>query len=71
MPIVTRAAFHLGRHVSYPITLPCLQRNYHVIKPASLVLALEYFDELRKHIFGRHGLECGHGSNLTETPLCV
>ena len=45
MPIVTRAAFHLCRHVSYPITLPCLQRNYHVIKPASLVLALGYFDE--------------------------
>ena len=40
MPIVTRNAFHLARHVSYPITLPYLQRNYHVIKPASLVLAL-------------------------------
>ena len=40
MPILTRAAFHLGRHVSHPITLQYLQRNYHVIKPASLVLAL-------------------------------
>ena len=34
MPIVTRNAFHLVRHVSYLITLPCSQRNYHVIKPA-------------------------------------
>ena len=39
----------------YPITLPYLQRNYHVIKPASLVLALGYFDELRKHILGGTG----------------
>ena len=55
MPIVTRAAFHLGRHVSYPITLQYLQRNYHVIKPASLMLALGYFDELRKHVLGGRG----------------
>ena len=55
MPIVTRAAFHLGRHVSHPIALQYLQRNYHVIKPASLVLALGYFDELRKHILGGTG----------------
>ena len=55
MPIVTRAAFHLGRHVSNPITLQYLQRNYHVIKPASLVLALGYFDELRKHVLGGRG----------------
>ena len=39
IPIVPRAAFHLGRHVSHPISLQYLQRNYHVIKPASLVLA--------------------------------
>ena len=55
MPFVTRAAFQLGRHVSYPITLQYLQRNYHVIKPASLVLALVYFDELRKHVLGGTG----------------
>ena len=55
MPIVTRAAFQLGRHVSHPITLQYLQRNCHVIKPASLVLALGYFDELRKHEFGATG----------------
>ena len=29
--------------------------NYHVIKPASLVLALGYFDELRKHVLGVKG----------------
>ena len=55
MPIVTRAPFHLGRRVSHPITPPYLQRNYHVIKPASLVLALGYFDELRKHVLGGTG----------------
>ena len=32
MPVVTRAAFQLGRHVTRPITLQYLQRNYHVIK---------------------------------------
>ena len=55
MPFVNRAAFQLGRHVSHPITLQYLQRNYHVIKPASLVLALGYFDELRKHVLGGTG----------------
>ena len=55
MSFVTRAAFQLGRHVSHPITLQYLQRNYHVIKPASLVLALRYFDELRKHLLGGTG----------------
>ena len=54
-PTVTQVAFRLGRHVSYPITLQYLQRNYHVIKPASLVLALGYFDELRKHLLGGTG----------------
>ena len=52
MPIVTRAAFQLGRHVSHLLTLQFIQRNYHVIKPASLVLAVGYFDELRKHVLG-------------------
>ena len=70
MPIVTRAAFHLGRPVSYPITLPCLQRNYHVIKPASLVLALGYFDELRKHILGGTGWSVAMAQILLK-PLCV
>ena len=37
-PTVTQAAFRLGRHVSHPITLQYPQRNYYVIKPASLVL---------------------------------
>ena len=53
-PTVTQVAFPLGRHVSHPIT-QYLQRNYYVIKPASLVLALEYFDELRKHLLGGTG----------------
>ena len=55
MPMVTRAAFQLGRHVSHPIILQYLQRNYCMIKPASLVLALGYFDESRKHVFGGTG----------------
>ena len=55
MPFVIRAGFQLGRHVSHPITLQYLQRNYHVIKPASLVLTLGYFDELRKHVLGGTG----------------
>ena len=54
-PIVTQAAFRLGRHVSHPITLQYIQRNYHVVKPASLVLAVGYFDELRKHVMGGTG----------------
>ena len=54
-PTVTQVAFRLGRHVSHPITLQYLQRNYYVIKPASLVLALGYFDELRKHVLGGTG----------------
>ena len=53
--VVRQVAFRLGRHVSHPITLQYLQRNYHVIKPASLVLALGYFDELRKHLLGGTG----------------
>jgi len=55
MPIITRVAFQLGRHVSNPITLQYLQRNYHVVKNASLVLALGYFDEARKHVSGGTG----------------
>ena len=58
MPIVTRAAFQLGRHVSHPITLQYLQHNYHLlspVSPTSLVLALGYFDELRKHVLGGTG----------------
>ena len=58
MPIVTRAAVQLGRHVSHPITLQYLQRNYHLlspVSPTSLVLALGYFDELRKHVLGGTG----------------
>jgi len=54
-PAVTQVAFRLGRHVSHPITLQYIQRNYYVIKPASLVLALGCFDELRKHVLGGTG----------------
>ena len=46
--------FSIGS-ISHPITLQYLQRNYYVIKPASLVLALGYFDELRKHVLGGTG----------------
>ena len=54
-PTVTQVAFRLGRHVSHPISLQYLQRNYHVVTPASMVLALGYFDELRKHVLGGTG----------------
>ena len=70
LPMVTRAAFQLGRHVSHPITLQYLQRNYHVIKPASLVLALGYFDELRKHVLGGTGWSVAMAQILSK-PLCV
>ena len=68
--MVTRAAFQLGRHVSHPITLQYLQRNYHVIKPASLVLALGYFDELRKHVLGGTGWSVAMAQILSK-PLRV
>ena len=55
MPTVTGAAFRLQRHVTSPIALQYIQRNYHVIKNASLVLALGYFDGLRKHVLGEPG----------------
>jgi len=54
-PTVTQAAFRLGRHVPHPIGLQYIQRNYHVIQPASLVLAMGYFDEFRKHLLGGTG----------------
>ena len=54
-PTFSQAAFRLGRHVSHHITLQYLQRNYYVIKPASLVLALAHFDESRKHMLGGTG----------------
>ena len=50
-----KVAFRLGRQVSHPITIRYVQRNYYVIMPASLVLALGYFDELRKHVLGGTG----------------
>ena len=55
------------------LTLQYLQRNYHVVKNASLVLALGYFDEALKHVSGlrRNRLECGHRSSLKQTPLCL
>ena len=54
-PTVTQVAFRLGRSVSNPITLQYLQRNYHVVKDASFVLALGYFDDARKHVLGGTG----------------
>ena len=54
-PIVTQAAFRLGRQIHHPISLPYIQRIYHVIQPASLVLAVGYFDEFRKHVLGGTG----------------
>ena len=70
MPMVIRAAFQLGQHVSHPITIQYLQRNYHVIKPASLVLALGYFDELRKHVLGGTGWSVAMAQILSK-PLRV
>ena len=70
MPIVTRAAFHLDRHVFHLITLQYLQRNYHVVKPASLVLALGYFDELCKHFLGGTGWSVAMAGPLLK-PLYV
>ena len=55
MTMVTGAIFQLGRHVTSPITLQYLQRNYHVIKDAFLVLPLGYFDNFRKHVLGGTG----------------
>ena len=37
------------------LTLQYLQRNYHVVKNASLVLALGYFNEAFKHVSGGTG----------------
>lgn len=47
---VLRAANYLGKAVTSPITLQYLQRNYQIVKPASQVLALSYFDQYRKHV---------------------
>ena len=54
-PIVTQAAFRLGRQIHHPISLHYIQRICHVIQPASLVLAVGYFDEFRKHVLGGTG----------------
>ena len=70
MPMVTRAAFQLGQHVSHPITIQYLQRNYHVIKPASLVFALGYFNELRKHVLGGTGWSVAMAQPLLK-PVCL
>ena len=51
-PTVTQVAFRLGRQIHHPISLQYIQRNYHVIQLASLVLAVGFFDELRKHLLG-------------------
>ena len=52
---VTQVAFRLGRQLHHPISLQYIQRNYYVIHPASLVLALGHFDELGKHLLGGTG----------------
>ena len=54
-PLVTQAAIRLGRQVHHPISLQYIQRNVHVIQPASLVLAVGRFNELRKHLLGGTG----------------
>ena len=54
-PTVTQATFQLGRQVHHPISLQYIQRNYYVIRPASLVFAVGYFDELHKHLLGGTG----------------
>lgn len=52
---VLQPANYLGKAVSSPIILQYLQRNYHIVKPASQVLALSYFDQYRKHVQGGTG----------------
>ena len=69
-PTVTRAAFRLGRQVSHPISLQYVQRNYHVVKPASLVVDMSYFDECRKHVMGGMGWSVVMAQILGK-PLCV
>ena len=54
-PTVTQVAFRLGRQIHHPISLQYIQRNYYVIQPASLVLALGHFDENGKHLLGGTG----------------
>ena len=54
-PTVTQVAFRLGRRIHHPISLQYIQRNYHVIQPPSLILAVGYFDETRKHLLGGTG----------------
>ena len=71
MTIVTGAAFRLGHHVTSLITLKYLRRNYHVSKDASLVLALGYFDTLRKHVLVLTRWTVAMAQMLKETPLCV
>ena len=53
--MVTQVAFRLGRQIHHPISLQYIQRNYHLIQPASLVLALGHFDECHKHLLGGTG----------------
>ena len=62
--------FSIGSTCPHPIT-QYLQRNYYVIKPASLVLALEYFDELRKHLLGGTGWSVVMAQILGKPLLCV
>ena len=52
------------------INIQYLQRNYHVIKPASLVFALGYFDELRKHVLGGAGRSVAVAQLLLK-PVCL
>ena len=48
---------HLYGHTCVVFIPPCHPRScdYHVIQPASLVLALGHFDELGKHLLGGTG----------------
>ena len=69
-PPSTQVAFRLGRSVSNPITLQYLQHNYHMVKDASFVLALGYFDDARKHVLGGTGGSVAMAQILGK-PLCL
>ena len=63
--MVTQVALRLGRQIHHPISLQYIQCNYHVIQPASLVLALGHFDECGKHLLGGTGWSAVSYTHLT------
>ena len=70
-PTVTQTAFRLGRQVPHPISLQYIQRNYHVVKPASLVLVVGYFDECRRHVMGGTGWSVVMAQILGKPSMCL